>query len=157
MTDNDPADGNGPDAVQAMEVIRIGFAWNRSSLTWSTMANQMWRFLKWCSSQISVTLSCHVRHNVFCLSWRTPTKEHFNHQLIESHVSHIAARTKLHSVSLDGKLFMFYERLLRGGNKAQWLAYLVLNPDALGSIPNNSEMFSEEKLSMLLRFVNGTA
>ena len=83
--------------------------------------------------------------------------EHFNHQLIESPVSHIAARTKLHSVSLDGKLFMFYERLLRGGNKAQWLAYLVLNPAALGSIPNNSEKFSEEKLSMLLMLVNGTA
>ena len=28
MTDDDPADGNGPDAVQTVEMIRIWFVWN---------------------------------------------------------------------------------------------------------------------------------
>ena len=33
-----------------------------------------------------------------------------------------------------------------GGCKAQWLAYLLLDPAALGSIPSIPEFFSEEKI-----------
>ena len=40
------------------------------------------------------------------------------------------------------------------GCKAQWLAYLLLDPAALGSIPNVLKKISEETFSMLRRLIN---
>ena len=42
-------------------------------------------------------------------------------------------------------------QMLKGGSVAQWLAYLLPAPAALGSIPKT---LSEVKLLMLLRLIN---
>ena len=47
------------------------------------------------------------------------------------------------------------EDLTIGGSLAQWLAYLLPDPAASGSNPCIPNIFTEEKLSMLLRLING--
>ena len=43
------------------------------------------------------------------------------------------------------------------GSIAQWLAYLLLDPTSLGSIPEIPQKIQSKKLSMLLRLINGAA
>ena len=42
-----------------------------------------------------------------------------------------------------------------GGSVVQWLAYLLLEPAAPGSIPSIPEIFQKKKLSKLLRLIYG--
>ena len=43
------------------------------------------------------------------------------------------------------------------GSKAPWFAYFLPDPAAPGLIPSVPNFFSVEKLSMLLRLINGAA
>ena len=44
-----------------------------------------------------------------------------------------------------------------GGQYSSWLAYLLLDSEALGSIPSIPQKIQRKKLSMLLRLINGAA
>ena len=51
---------------------------------------------------------------------------------------------------------MHRNNYLIGGSIAQWLAYLYMNPAALGLIPGIPKKISDKIISMLMRLINGT-